>query len=118
MKLADSIREYASGVGYLPTRFSTMRCDCGASEFFLFSDDTEGGAYSVCPKCGREESILDSRQYITTPEQNVCSCDYELLRIAVGVAYHKDSDDPRWVFVGGECPECGLAGVYVDWQER
>ena len=118
MTLHEAISDYAESVGYQPTEFLELTCDCGSKLFKLYSDDTEGGAVAKCSKCGAKKDILDSERYIEDREQNICNCDAEDLMIAIGLAFHEGTTDPRWAYIGCECPECGLSGVYVDWQER
>ena len=118
MNLHESISSYATSVDSLPQRFVDLKCDCQSDLFHLFSDDTEGGAYVICKSCSRKHDIHNSERYIQELEQNVCNCDSEVFRVCVGVSYYEESDDPRWIYVGCQCPECELAGVYVDWRER
>ena len=116
--LHNEIRRYSGKVGYIPREVIRQVCDCGDELFALVSDDDEGGAFIRCRKCGSEQDIEGSRKYIRNAVNNICNCDEGFLRIAIGVAYNEDTNDPRWVYVGAQCPECKLAGVYVDWQER
>ncbi len=118
MTLHEAILDYAENVGYEPTKFSDLSCDCGSFLFKLYSDDTEGGAVAVCSKCGDKKDILESERYIQNREQNICNCDAENLKIASGLAFYEGTSDARWAYIGCECPKCGLTGVYVDWQER
>lgn len=118
MKLRDEINRYAEKVGYVPREVTIQKCSCGCDLFTLISDDEEGGAFATCRKCGSERDIQASRNYINTPVHNICTCDSSFLKLAIGVAYYENSNDARWVYVGGQCPDCELVGVYADWQER
>ena len=117
--LKDEVASYADENGYPVSRFEPVRCACGQEELLLFSDDDEGGAFAECPSCRTQTDIMNSRDYAQDPVQNVCNCDHERLLLGVGTAVHDDgTDDIRWVYVGGLCKNCGLAGVYTDWHER
>ena len=117
MSLEIEIERYSGLNGYPIAEFEQLFCGCGASEFCLFSDDEEGGAFVVCAKCDQEINIENSKRYIEVKQQNICKCDNEILHVGTGKAYFEDSTDLRWVYVGAECSVCGLAGVYVDWKE-
>lgn len=108
---------YADRNGYTVDSWEKQTCDCGSSLWRLYSDDTEGGAYLVC-KCGAERDIQDNKKYIQSGYQNICNCDNEFLFVYVGRSYYDDSVTTSWLYVAAECPECDLAGIYVDWKER
>ncbi len=118
MNLEDAINKYAKANKYPATRYDAVACSCGSDNFKMFSDDEEGGVYLVCAECGEEHDIENSRGYIEKACQNVCNCDQESLQVGVGKSFYEGTDDPRWIYVGAKCPGCGLAGVYVDWNER
>jgi hypothetical protein len=117
MNLEREIKRYSGLNGYPITQFKHLSCSCGGSEFYLFSDDNEGGAFAICTACSLEQDIENSKRYIEEKQQNICNCDNEKLNIGIGKAYFEGSKDLRWIYVGAECNDCGLSGVYVDWKE-
>ena len=118
MKLRDEIISYGKSIGYIPTQFDEIICECGATRFEMFSDDDEGGCGLICQECGAGLSIMDSADYMENPLKNTCSCGNEILHVVQGLSFYDDSNDVRWVYVGAECDKCDVKGVYVDWQER
>jgi hypothetical protein len=117
-ELEAEIVRYSKVNGYAATQFSLIVCECGGSEFKLFSDDNEGGCGAECTKCGDGISVCDSADYMEDIVQNTCNCGHEALRLMTGSAFYQDSTDVRWIYVGASCPKCNLVGVYVDWNER
>jgi len=118
MGLVKEIRRYSKLNGYEISRSYPIICDCGKNEFRLYSDDDEGGAYCWCANCKDEISIENSRQYMRKKVQLICSCEYPILALEVGIANYEGTDDPLWVYVGGSCLKCAANGVYVHWHER
>ena len=118
MDLEQSIKQYSEKNGYPISDFVEVHCDCGSNKFHLYSDDDNGGAYIICSKCKKEMNIENSKEYIEEEVNNICNCDNDSLNIAIGKAFYPDSKDPRWVYVGAKCDQCGLSGVYVDWKEN
>ena len=118
MSLKVEIERYSKLNGYKATDYSEVVCPCGTKELKLFSDDDEGGAYVLCPQCNQEIDLEESRHYIEVETSNICNCDNEILTVGIGKAYHQDSHDPRWVYIGCHCKQCGLSGVYVDWKQN
>ncbi|WP_428673544.1 hypothetical protein, partial [Roseibium sp.] len=104
--------------GYKITKFPSLSCNYGSNVFHLFSDDLEGAAIAKCISCGNKIDILESEKYSDDLLQNVCRCENAELSLGIGSALYPNSSDIRWVYVGAHCAECGLSGVYVDWQER
>ena len=117
-KLKAEIVRYSKSNGYEASEFHSIACECGHTEFRVFSDDNEGGCCAVCADCNRRVSVCDSADYIEDVVQNICRCGHEELKLMTGAALYPDSTDISWVYVGASCPKCGLAGVYVDWKER
>lgn len=118
-ELRREVLRYSTKNGYPIDRFEPVQCGCGRQDLCLSSDDEAGGAFAACPSCHAELDIRDSRQYAEDTVRNTCSCERDTLVLGIGTALYDDgSDDVRWVYVGGRCDACGLAGVYVDWQER
>ena len=118
MSLKKEIERYSKLNGYLISTYQEIKCSCGENEFHLYSDDDEGGAYLTCPNCKKEIDIHESRKYIKEYVNNICNCDNKKLNIGIGVAYYSGSNDPKWIYVGAHCNQCGLNGVYVDWKEN
>ena len=118
MNLKNEIKRYSVNNGYPISDCMAISCVCGSSEFHLYSDDDEGGAYIICADCGKEQDLENSKKYIEEKVNNICTCDNDRLMIGIGKAYYSDSKDPRWVYVGAKCNKCGLAGVYADWKEN
>ena len=117
-KFKDEIIDYGKSNGSIPTEFEIQVCKCGNKLFQMYSDDTEGGCSIVCSKCSESISIEDSADYMEDTAQNTCICESEELEVMVGKSFYADSNDTKFVYVGGMCPKCELAGVYVDWIER
>lgn len=117
-KLETEIARYSDLNGEKATLFKQYSCKCGSDLFKLFSDDESGGANITCIKCNIETSIFNSSEYMEEVYQNTCTCENEELKITAGMAFHENSKNIKWVYVGAACPNCDLNGVYVDWQER
>ena len=115
-ELQKEMLRYSELNGYPISEFSEAACNCGNRDFHLFSDDEEGGAFLVCPDCGKEHDLEASKNYIAQAQQNICSCEHEKLSIGIGKAFYESSTDIRWVYIGARCPKCALSGVYVDWK--
>ncbi len=118
MVLEKEIKRYSKLNGFPISEFNPFVCSCGHKEFELFSDDDEGGAYVVCSSCGLDQDLENSRRYIENNQQNVCNCDNADLNIGIGKAFHSNSNDVSWVYVGAHCNKCDLSGVYVDWKQN
>jgi hypothetical protein len=116
--LRNEVKRYSTLNGYQISDFTPVICVCKREKLLLTSDDNEGAAFADCPSCNSQIDIQDSRNYAENPVQNICNCGSEELLLGVGIAKYENSDDVRWVYVGGLCPKCGLSGVYVDWNER
>ena len=117
MELEKDIQRYSKLNGYPIDAYESVVCSCGCDELQLYSDDEEGGALALCPKCGAEIVIENSKSYVEDPVQNLCRCDNGQLQLGVGKSFYPDSRDARWVYVGAQCRKCNLVGVYVDWKE-
>lgn len=115
--LNAEVLRYSTANGYPAESIEQLTCECGCAHFTLYSDETEGGAVAVCCDCEMNLSIYDSADFLTDVGQNVCACDGEKLCIVTGMAFYEDSEDAHWIYVGAKCPACGLAGVFVDWEE-
>ena len=117
-KFKKEVADYGTSHGYTPTSFELEVCKCGNDLFLMYSDDTEGGCGTTCTKCDTDISVDNSGEYMEEVCQNTCTCGSEELHVLVAKARYENSNDPRWVYIGGMCPKCNLAGVYVDWAER
>lgn len=118
MKLEQEVLRYSRKNGFPISEFQELTCLCGSLKFHLYSDDEEGGAYVICSQCHTDQDIENSRQYIEEACNNICNCENDHLKVGVGKAFYKDSNELCWVYVGAHCDKCGLAGVYSDWKER
>ncbi len=113
-----SIQSYSRN-GYPTEHFAGATCSCGSQLFELYEEETQGCAIRVCARCRNEHFIGDTEEYLDACDEfvrRICNCGAEDLRITVGVALYRGSDDIRWLYVGAGCPKCQLAGVYVDWK--
>lgn len=118
MNLEKEILRYSKLNGYAISDFEKLSCSCGSEKFRLYSDDVEGGAFAICTQCNHEIDIETSKRVIEDKQQNICTCDNEFLRIGIGKAFYNDTKKIRWIYIGAACNDCGLLGVYVDWNER
>ena len=118
MKLNREVVDYSEANGYIATKITDITCPCDSSQFNLFSDDDEGGAYVICASCRKEQDLLNSRKYIEEACHNRCTCNNDIFIVCTGEAFYDNSNDHRWIYIGAQCPKCGLAGVYTDWSER
>ncbi len=118
MSLKSKITDYSESNGSVIDSFELIKCDCGSELFQLYSDDTEGGAYVACSQCRKEHDIENSKHYIEDEDHNICNCDNDELNIGIGKSFYSGSNDVNWVYVGASCNNCGVSGVYVDWNER
>ncbi len=118
MNLEKEIERYSKLNGYPISSYKNINCSCGGKEFYLYSDDDNGGAFLICTASKAEHDIENSRAYIEVPQNNICNCDNDNLNIGVGKACYSGSSDPRWIYIGAHCGKCGLDGVYVGWKEN
>lgn len=117
---AEIVR-YSREVGHVAEQFADAVCACGGRVFGLWVDNEAGVASRVCVACVAEaHPIGDSADYLddANEEECACPCGGEALEVTVGVALYADSDDVRWLYVGGRCPACGLTAVYGDWKNE
>ncbi len=120
-KLQSEIVKYSESNGYVATHFATAKCDCGSDVFELLMNEDEGVAARICVACEKEHGIGDSDTYFDDVEEvdeMQCTCDHKQFKIMAGVALYSDSQDVRWFYLGCECNQCGLAGVYGDWKNE
>lgn len=103
--------------GHAATVFDALVCDCGSETFTLFSDEKVGGALAVCSACEVNHSIYDTADFLEDIGQNICACEHEVFCLMVGYTLDEDGENATWVYVGAECTQCGLVGVFVDWEE-
>jgi len=114
----SEVINYGESNGYTPSSFELITCTKGHELFEMYSDYTKGGCGIICTECDEGISVADSADYMEEIVQNTCVCESEKFYIMLAKAYYEDSADVRWVYIGGMCPNCRLAGVYVDWAER
>ena len=119
--LADELKRYAKLNEYPVNEVEHIKCaKCEQQLFKLISDYDEGGAVCQCINCSEERDIKDSKQYMQQENMNnnECVCGNATFNIAVALSFYSDTNDVRWVYVGGLCSSCGVLGTYVDWNER
>ena len=119
--LIAELRRYAKLNGYPIDAAEEQSCACcGEQVFTMFSDGEDGGALLRCTKCAERRFVTDSEEHLDENqlEQHACLCGNEALQVAVGLALYEGTQDVRWVYVGAYCPQCGLVGTYIDWNER
>lgn len=90
--LREELLDYSRANGYPTQHFADALCTCGESIFRLRLDDDHGAA--------------------------VRTCGADQFQLSVGVALYADSDDVRWLYVGGRCSTCGLVAIYGDWKNE
>ncbi len=118
------IREYLEALirdegGYAVDEFRLARCGCGSHTFHLHADLDEGAARRTCTECGHDHFVCDSGEYWDEcePEPIHCpACDSPRTNIGVGFSLYDPAGDPRWLYLGLRCPNCGLLGCVADWK--
>ena len=118
--LRDEVRAFSEARGYPAQHFADAACRCGARRFRLSLDGVEGVAVRTCSSCGAIHPIGDSDEYMHDAElaECACPCGGEEFEIAVGVSLYEDSEDIRWLYLGGRCTRCGMIAVYGDWKNE
>jgi hypothetical protein len=111
---------YSTSNGYPAEHFADAVCTCGSRSFRLYVDDNEGVAQRACIHCGHLHYMGDSAEYAEDAELEECECPCGLshFEVTVGVALYPKSEDVKWLYVGGRCPECSLIGCYGDWKNE
>ena len=117
--LPDVIRSFSADQ-YPATHFADAKCHCGENRFELAVDETEGAAVRTCVACQQPHPIGDSQDYLAgaTLESCECLCGSSALELTIGVALYSDSQDVRWIYLAGRCPQCHCAGCYADWKNE
>ena len=114
------IVEYSEGNGYPADHFAIAECkECGCRVFTVVMNEEQGVAARTCTSCGAEHGIADSDNYfddVDEVEELECTCDCNRFEVMAAVSLYADSEDVRWFYLGCECVECGLSGVYGDWK--
>lgn len=118
--LRIEIARFAELNGYAATEFAEAICACGQRTFSLSMDQDAGVAVRTCIACSHQHVMLDGQEYLAEADliEYGCPCNGNGLNLSVGIALYEDSQDVRWVYVGGFCPKCGLIGVYGDWKNE
>ena len=116
--LKAEVLRYSNVNGYPAETFTAMTCTCGGDQFTLYGNESGDAALAVCCACEENHSVYDSADFMDDVGQHVCACDAEALHLMIGLAFHEDTTDARWVYVGAKCVACDLVGVYIDWNER
>ncbi len=121
-KLQQEIRDYSAKNGYVADHFATATCwHCKGTEFWVLMNETEGVAARICTKCDAEHGIGDSDEYVDEVEsvqELACTCGANRFGVVGGVSLYAGTQDVRWFYLGCECAECGLSGVYGDWKNE
>lgn len=121
-KLQSQIIEFSENNEYVASQFATAKCQgCGGDVFKLLMNEDEGVAARICVQCDSEHGIADSDEYFDNVEEIyevVCTCDGEKFRVMAGVSLYEGTEDVRWLYIGCECVDCGLSGVYGDWKNE
>lgn len=121
-KLKSQIVEYGTDNGYPTEHFVTPRCaGCGGGTFEVLMNEEEGVAARICMSCDDEHGIGDSDDFIDEVEEVFeveCTCGGRQFELMAAVSLYADSEDVRWFYLGCECVECGLSGVYGDWKNE
>ncbi len=113
--LSNELHKYSELRGCAVTAWDSLTCPCGNETFTLFSDEIRGGAGAVCSACDEPQSLFDSADLMQDVEQHCCSCEHDHLYVMTAVACPDAIDLVRWRYIAGQCAECALVGVYVDW---
>jgi hypothetical protein len=121
-QLKSQIVDYSVKNAYHAEHFAIAQCaGCGCRIFTLLMNEEEGVAARICTACSEEHGIGDSDDYIDEVDEVSpieCTCGADRFEIMAGVALYADSEDVRWFYLGCECVECGLSGVYGDWKNE
>ncbi len=121
MLLKSQIMEYSTANGYVAEHFAIPECGCGRRTFTVLMNEEEGVAVRICGACEEEHGIGDSDDFIDGVNELhplQCTCESDQFEIMAAVALYADSEDVRWFYLGCECVECGLSGVYGDWKSE
>lgn len=116
--IRSSVARYSDANGYEAVRFAQSVCACGGQVFRLATDEDEGVARRECLACGAAHLMGDSAEFAAQAEceGHVCVCDADAFLLLSGVALYPDSDDVRWYYIGCQCTQCQLTGVFADWK--
>jgi hypothetical protein len=121
LNLRDEIITYSEG-SYRVEHVARCVCaSCATRTFEVCFDEVQGVAGRRCASCHAEHWLGDSEEYLDEADEldvAVCTCGCELFEVMVGVALYQGSDDVRWCYLGCQCTQCGLAGVYADWKNE
>ncbi len=121
-RLKSQIIDYSRKNGYVAEHFAIPKCAaCGAAIFNVLMNEDAGVAVRICHSCSDEHGIGDSDDYLDEVDEVCpveCTCEGDQFEIMAGVALYEGSNDVRWFYLGCECAECGLSGVYGDWKNE
>jgi hypothetical protein len=120
--LQSQIVEYSSRNQYIAEHFAVPKCDlCGCQTFKVVMNEEEGVAARICNSCCDEHGIGDSDDFVDEVEEVYpieCTCGSKEFEIMAGVSLYSGSEDVRWFYLGCECANCHLSGVYGDWKNE
>ncbi len=121
-QLKSQIIEYSTRNAYVAEYFAVPKCaTCSCDTFTVVMNESEGVAARICSSCQGEHGIGDSDDFIDDVEEVYpieCTCGASQFKIMAGVALYDGSEDVRWFYLGCECVDCGLSGVYGDWKNE
>jgi hypothetical protein len=112
------ILRYSAQLGYKVIKFSKSICCCNSVIFELETDEQEGAARRKCVACGEVHLMGDSAEYAEGAnfEGHECICNATQFTLMSGVALYEGSNDVRWYYIGCQCMNCQLIGVFADWK--
>lgn len=115
---AAEMRLYSAQNAYEVARISESVCTCQNRSFKLETDEEVGAARRICTACGAIHLMGDSAEYASEAEfeGHECVCDGEEFQLVSGVALYEGSNDVRWYYIGCQCTNCHLVGVFADWK--
>lgn len=113
-----AIHTYSVRQGCEAVKFRASICTCGHQTFKLDTDENEGVAQRSCSRCGSRHFMGDSAAYAADAalDSHECVCDGVEFALVSGVALYPDSNDVRWYYIGCQCTQCQLTGVFADWK--
>lgn len=121
-QLKSQILDYSKKNAYVAEHFAAPKCaHCDCDTFTVVMNENEGVAARICTSCKAEHGIGDSDEFIDDVDEVYpieCTCGANEFRIIAGVALYQATEDVRWFYLGCECVECGLSGVYGDWKNE
>ena len=122
------IAEYLSQIAeYQVREYRAPVCPCSSETFQLDYDAEEGCARRRCTECKAEHFICDSAEYASEAHLTRLSCvecGSERANVGFGFALREERrfvvfrvfSEPKWIYVGVRCADCGVLGCVADWK--